>query len=107
MSGWSRMADVVMQRPNEMDVKVVMPRRRTLLMVRQSVRVGRRNREFTSGRRSGGGREANTPSAAPGGQPERGHLLAVANEQDVACQHRVVPGLAFDRRESGELRELI
>jgi hypothetical protein len=48
------------------------------------------------------------PSAAREGQPERGHLLAVANEQEVACQHRVVPGLAFDRRESGgELRELI
>ena len=41
------------------------------------------------------------------GQPERGHLLAVANQQDVADQHRVVPGLALDRREPRELRELV
>ena len=34
------------------------------------------------------------PSAAREGQSERGHLLAVANQQDVADQHRVVPGLA-------------
>ena len=39
------------------------------------------------------------------GQPERGHLLAVANEQDVADQRRVVPGLALDRRGPRELRE--
>src|SRR5262249_19499688 len=53
-----------------------------------------------------GGAEA--PPSAPGQrQPERGHLLAVANEQDIACQRRVVPGLAFDRPESGELSELI
>src|SRR5207248_11305393 len=47
------------------------------------------------------------PSAAREGQPERGHLLAVANQQDVASEHRVVPGLAFDRRESRELPELV
>src|SRR6266404_1966015 len=46
-------------------------------------------------------------SAAREGQPERGHLLAVANQQDVAGQHRVVPGLALDRRELRELRELV
>src|SRR5688500_8066640 len=45
--------------------------------------------------------------AAREGQPERGHLLAVANQQDVADQHRVVPGLALDRRELRELRELV
>src|SRR5258708_907005 len=38
-------------------------------------------------------------------QPERNHLLAVANQQDVACQRRVVPGLAFDRLEPRELGE--
>src|SRR5262249_33884778 len=47
------------------------------------------------------------PSAAHDGQPERGHLLAVANQQDVANQYRVVPGLALDRWESRELRELV
>src|SRR5262245_47295425 len=41
------------------------------------------------------------------GQPKRSHLLAVANQQDVAYQRRVVPGLALDRRESRELRELV
>src|SRR5450432_1541480 len=46
-------------------------------------------------------------SAARQGQPERGHLLAVANQQYIAGQHRVVPGLALDRREPRELRELI
>src|ERR1022692_4187598 len=33
------------------------------------------------------------PSAAREGQPERGHLLAVANQQDVTGQNRGVPGL--------------
>src|ERR1017187_3814906 len=47
------------------------------------------------------------PSAAREGQPERGHLLAVANQQDVTGQNRVVPGLALERREPRELRELI
>ena len=46
-------------------------------------------------------------SAAREGQPERDHLLAVANQQDVAGQHRVVPGLALDRREPRDLRELV
>ena len=41
------------------------------------------------------------------GQPERRHLLAVANQQDVANQYRVVPRLALDRRESRELSELV
>ena len=31
-------------------------------------------------------------------QPERGHLLAVAHEQQIADHHRMVPGLALDRR---------
>src|SRR5262247_62306 len=31
-----------------------------------------------------------TPSASHQGQPERSHLLAVANQQDIAHQHRVV-----------------
>ena len=44
-------------------------------------------------------------SLARRGQPERGHLLAVANQQDVSDQHRVVPGLALDRRETRELGE--
>src|SRR5712692_10187875 len=47
------------------------------------------------------------PSAAGEGQPECGHFLAVAYQQDVAGQHRVVPGLALDRREPRELGELI
>src|SRR5713226_804817 len=47
------------------------------------------------------------PSAAGEGQPECGHFLAVANQQDIAGQHRVVPGLALDRREPCELPELI
>src|SRR5262249_21741146 len=45
------------------------------------------------------------PSAARQGQPERGHLLAVANQQDVADQHRVVPGLALDCRGPRNLLE--
>jgi hypothetical protein len=48
-----------------------------------------------------------TPSAAREGQPERGHLLAVANQEDVADQRRMVPGLALDRLEAREFRELI
>src|SRR6266404_1280447 len=40
-------------------------------------------------------------------EPECGHLLAVANQQDVADQHRVVPGLAFDRRGPRDLFELV
>src|SRR2546421_7044988 len=47
------------------------------------------------------------PSAAGEGQSECGHFLAVANQQDVTGQHRVVPGLALDRREPRELGELI
>src|SRR5215213_4887533 len=46
-------------------------------------------------------------SAAREGKTERDHLFAVANQQDVAGQHRVVPGLALDRREPRELRELV
>ena len=46
-------------------------------------------------------------SAALARQPERGHLLAVANQQDIADEYRVVPGLAVEYLESGELRELI
>ena len=37
----------------------------------------------------------------------KGHLLAVANQQDVADKHRVVPGLALECREPCELRELV
>ena len=37
----------------------------------------------------------------------KGHLLAVANRQDVADKHRVVPGLALECREPCELRELV
>src|SRR5712692_106842 len=47
------------------------------------------------------------PSAAREGQPERGHLLAVANQQAVADQNRVVPGLALHRRDPRDLRELV
>ncbi len=54
-----------------------------------------------------GGREGTPPSAAPEGQPERGHLLAIANQQDVTDQHRAVPSLALDRREPRKLRELL
>jgi len=37
----------------------------------------------------------------------KGHLLAVANQQDVADKNRVVPGLALECREPCELRELV
>src|SRR5713226_6073850 len=47
------------------------------------------------------------PSVAREGQPERGHLLAVANQQDIADQRGVVPGLAVERREPRDLRELV
>src|SRR5688572_26239316 len=40
-------------------------------------------------------------------QPERGHLLAVADEEHVAHDHRVVPGLAVDGFESRNLGELV
>src|SRR5258705_11911102 len=46
-------------------------------------------------------------SAAREGQPERGHLLTVANQQDVANHYRVIPGLAFDRRYPREFCELV
>src|SRR5262249_11545496 len=51
--------------------------------------------------------EGESPSAIREGQPERGHLLAVANQQDVADQRRVVPGLALYRREPRQLPELV
>ena len=47
------------------------------------------------------------PSADRERQAERGHLLVVANQQDVADQNRVVPGLAFDGREPRDLGELV
>src|SRR6266852_3800469 len=53
------------------------------------------------------GREGQSQSVTREGQPERGHFLAVANQQDVADQHRVVPGLAIERREPCDLGELI
>src|SRR5438132_14160166 len=53
------------------------------------------------------GREGQFQSVTREGQPERGHLFAVANQQDVADQHRVVPGLALDCRKPREFRELI
>jgi hypothetical protein len=40
-------------------------------------------------------------------QPERSHLLAVANQQDIADQHWVIPGLPLDCRESRELPVLV
>src|SRR5262245_56087830 len=40
-------------------------------------------------------------------QAECSHLFAVANEQRVANQRRVIPGLAFEGRESRELFEPI
>src|SRR5262249_45207174 len=46
-------------------------------------------------------------SAVREGQGECSHLLAVANQQDIAGQDRMVPGLALESREPGELRELI
>ena len=48
-----------------------------------------------------------TPSAAREGQPECGHLLGVAYQQDVADHHRVVPGFALDRREPREFLKLV
>src|ERR1051326_7864414 len=41
------------------------------------------------------------------GQLERGHLFAVAHEQRVADEHRMVPGLAFNCRQLRDLGELI
>src|SRR5258706_1314610 len=46
-------------------------------------------------------------SAAREDQPERRHLLAVANQQDVSNHHRMVPGFALDRLEPRELSELL
>src|SRR5512145_1138138 len=46
-------------------------------------------------------------SAARDGEPECGHLFAVANQQDVAGQRRVIPGLALDRRDASQRCELI
>ena len=40
-------------------------------------------------------------------QPERSHLRAVANQQDIADEHRVIPGLALDCRETRELLVLV
>jgi hypothetical protein len=31
-------------------------------------------------------------------EPERGHLVVVANQQHVAGKYRVIPGLALERR---------
>src|SRR6266404_6471674 len=45
-------------------------------------------------------------SAACKGQPERNHLLPVANQQNIAGKHGVVPGLALHRREPRDLGEL-
>ena len=50
--------------------------------------------------------EINGRSQPLEGQPERCHFLAVANEQEVADQNRVVPGLTLDRRETREFGEL-
>src|SRR5207249_11265064 len=50
---------------------------------------------------------AQTPSAAREDQPESGHFLAVASQQDAADQDRVVPGLALKRRVTSDLRKLI
>ncbi len=51
----------------------------------------------------GGECRCESPSDSTG-QSKRGHFLAVAHEQDIADQRRVVPGPAFDR---GETRELV
>ena len=40
------------------------------------------------------------------GQPERSHLFAVADEQHIADEHRVIPCLALERRHPRDLREL-
>src|SRR5436190_344152 len=41
------------------------------------------------------------------GQPECRHFLAVANQQHIADQYRMVPRLAVEHRESRDLGELI
>src|SRR5436309_8853006 len=48
-----------------------------------------------------------SPSTAREGQPECDHLAVIANQQEVADQRRVVPGLAFECRESRDLGELV
>ena len=40
-------------------------------------------------------------------QSKRGHLVIVANKQNVSGKHRMIPGLAFERRELGQRCELI
>ena len=47
------------------------------------------------------------PSTPRKGEPERSHFFAIANQQDIACKHWMVPRLAFDRREPRELPELV
>ena len=46
-------------------------------------------------------------STARARQLERGHLLAIADQQEVTDQRGMVPGLAFERREPGELVEAV
>ncbi len=48
--------------------------------------------------------EMKLPSYACKGQPECDHLLGVTNQEDIANQHRMVPGLALDSREPCKLR---
>src|SRR5688500_10834693 len=47
------------------------------------------------------------PGSLGARQPERGHLLPVAHEEDVAGERRVVPGLALQRLEFRDLPELV
>ena len=48
-------------------------------------------------RRKSGEADGWTESGMRAREPERGHLVVVAHEQDVADHHRVVPGLALER----------
>src|SRR5437867_3297837 len=47
-----------------------------------------------------------TVVSEPRGTAKRSHFFAVANQHDIAGQHRVIPGFALNRLEAHELSEL-
>ena len=47
------------------------------------------------------------PSSARQGEPECSHLLPIADQQNIADQHRVIPGLPLDRGKPRQFCELI
>jgi hypothetical protein len=67
---------------------------------------GRVERRRHARRSACGTRLEVAPSAVRNGQAECRHLVVVANEQDVADQHGMIPGLALERGEASDLFEL-